>query len=42
MLGSGNLGDTNQNIYVIENIYCGTVTANDIYKEAIKKILIKD
>jgi len=42
MLGSGNVEKTNQEKYIIEKIYSGTVTAKEIYKEAIKKILIKD
>ena len=31
-----------ENIYDIENIYCGTKPANQLYKEIIEKILDKD
>ena len=32
----------NKNMYTIENVFCGTKTASEIYKEIIEKILGED
>lgn len=42
MIESVIMENLNQSVYIIENVFCGTETANEVYKEAIKDILIKD
>ena len=34
--------DINKNVYTVESIFCGSKTANEVYKDIIVKILDKD